>query len=286
VIPVSVIIPAHDEEAVIGRCLDALTTGARPGELEIVVVCNGCTDATAARARAAAPDATVLELAVASKPAALNAGDRRATRFPRLYVDADVELGIDALRATARALEDRGTRCAAPAPDFELAGRPGVVRRYYEVWQQLPYITDDMVGTGVYGLSESGRARFGAFPDITADDQFVLQHFAPGERRSVPGAQFTVHAPMTLRGLFAIRRRAYRGSAELQRAGLTGEPPAGGAARRLLGLARDPRNAVPVSTYALISLAAKAAARASRGATWERDDSARAAAANTNPRSS
>src|SRR5262245_50140774 len=35
--PVSVVIPAHDEEAVLGRCLDALLGGAAPGELDVVV---------------------------------------------------------------------------------------------------------------------------------------------------------------------------------------------------------------------------------------------------------
>ena len=49
--PISVVIPAHDEEAVVGRCLAALLDGARPGELDVVVVCNGCTDATADIAR-------------------------------------------------------------------------------------------------------------------------------------------------------------------------------------------------------------------------------------------
>jgi hypothetical protein len=279
VIPVSVVVPAHDEATVIERCLDALTSGAAPGELEIIVVANGCADDTAARARAACPAATVVELEVASKPAALNAGDEHATRFPRLYVDADVELSISALRATAQALREPGTLCAAPKPDFDLTRRPRVVRHYYEVWQQLPYLTDDMVGTGVYGLSEAGRSRFDRFPDITADDQFVLQQFARGERRSVPDARFTVHPPTTVKGLFAIRRRAYRGAAELERAGLASQPAAGGAGRRLLEVARDPRHVEAVVTYVLLSLAAKAAARTMRASGWERDVSARQAAA-------
>ena len=50
VVPVSVVIPAHDEEAVIERCLGTLLADARAGEVEVVVVCNGCTDDTAARA--------------------------------------------------------------------------------------------------------------------------------------------------------------------------------------------------------------------------------------------
>jgi glycosyltransferase involved in cell wall biosynthesis len=277
-VPVSVVIPAHNEEAVIARCLTTLTAGALPSEVAVVVVCNGCEDRTASIARTSYPEATVVELAVASKSAALNAGDEHASRFPRIYLDADIELPIAALRETARALTDPGTLCAAPTPEFEMDGRPALIRHYYDVWKQLPYLSDDMVGTGVYGLSERGRARFDAFPDLTADDQFVLQQFDRSERRALRGQHFVVHTPTTLRGLLAIRRRAYRGVTELGGSGLARHEPATGSGRQLLALAREPRNVPAVATYVAISLYAKASARLGRGPRWERDESARRAA--------
>jgi glycosyltransferase involved in cell wall biosynthesis len=273
-----VIIPAHDEESVIARCLEALTLGAAPGELEVVVVCNGCRDRTAATARDALPAATVVELDVASKSAALNTGDEHATRFPRVYLDADIELPIGVLRATVEALTSPGILCAAPAPEFELRGRPRLVRAYYEVWQRMPYLTEAMVGTGVYALSESGRGRFDRFPDLTADDQFVLQQFERGERRSLPDQHFVVHTPTTLQGLVAIRRRAYRGATELQASGQAPHERAVGAGRRLRQLASSPRNWFPVSVFVAITSFAKISARYGRGHTWERDESARIAA--------
>ena len=279
IVPISVVIPAHNEESVIGRCLATLRDGAADGELEIVVVCNGCTDRTAALARADAPEATVIELAVASKSAALNAGDDHAMRFPRIYLDADIELPIAALRATARSLARPGTLCAAPAPVFELDGRPLLVRKYYEVWRRLPYVTEDMVGTGVYGLCEEGRARFGRFPTLTADDQFVLQQFDRRERFTVPEQHFVVHTPTTLRGLLAIRRRAYRGVAEFETSGLARHEAATGSGRRLAELARSPRRWFAVIVYVGISLYAKASARWGNSSLWERDDSARRSAA-------
>ena len=43
----SIVIPAHDEEAVIGRLLDSLAGGLDGARLDVVVACNGCTDRTA-----------------------------------------------------------------------------------------------------------------------------------------------------------------------------------------------------------------------------------------------
>src|SRR5262249_5142571 len=86
----SVLIPAHNEAAVIERCLKTLFEGTEPGELEVAVVCNGCRDATADLARAFGQAVTVIELEEGSKPAALRAGDRCLRTFPRLYLDADV----------------------------------------------------------------------------------------------------------------------------------------------------------------------------------------------------
>jgi glycosyltransferase involved in cell wall biosynthesis len=88
----SVLIPAHNEGAVISRCLHHLFEGTDAGDFEVAVVCNGCDDDTAAVARASAPPVEVIELDEASKPAALRAGDRLLRTFPRLYLDADVVL--------------------------------------------------------------------------------------------------------------------------------------------------------------------------------------------------
>jgi glycosyltransferase involved in cell wall biosynthesis len=273
--PVSVVIPAHNEEAVIARCLTTLQAGAGEGELDIIVVCNGCQDATAEVARQVAPNATVIEVPVASKVAALNAGDRAASYFPRFYVDADVELPLPDLRRVARALAGDGILCAAPKPMFVLEHRSWAIRAFYDVWQETPYLTEDMIGCGVYALSEQGRARFEEFPELTADDQFVQQLFDRSERKAVEGAQFAVQAPRNFRGLLAMRTRAYRGKIELASSGLArvGAPAFG--AKAALRKARQPTQGPAVAVYASVNILAKVLARKSAHARWERDDSAR-----------
>ena len=253
--------------------------GAPPGELEVLVVCNGCHDRTADVARRSAPGATVIEIPVASKVEALNVGDEHATHFPRFYLDADVELTYPALVSVARALTEEGVSCAAPRPLFDLKARPWAVRAFYAVLQGVPYFSQDMVGTGVYALSAQGRDRFGAFPELIADDQFVQQLFDRSERRSVAGAHFVVHPPANLRGVLAMRARAYRGNRELARSGLAlSEPPPSGL-KSVLRRALVPAQAPAVAVYAGVNVVAKGLAYGRSSSTWERDESARLMAA-------
>ena len=83
----SVIIPAHNEDTVIGRLLQGLTRAEteaqRADSLDIVVVCNGCSDRTAEIARAFGEPVHVIETEVASKSHALRLGDEAARSFPR-----------------------------------------------------------------------------------------------------------------------------------------------------------------------------------------------------------
>ncbi|HET6212910.1 MAG TPA: glycosyltransferase, partial [Micromonosporaceae bacterium] len=174
----SVVIAAHNEAAVIGRCLDALLAGAVSGEFDITVVANGCTDDTATVA-AARPGVRVIEIAVANKAAALNAGDDAAAGFPRVYVDADIVLTADGLRTIAAALDGAGPdgagavaspMAAMPRRQLDLAGRPLLVRAFFAINSRLPAYRDGLFGRGVIALSAPARARFTRFPDLAADD--------------------------------------------------------------------------------------------------------------------
>ena len=58
----SVVIPAHNEQASILATLARLSTGLEGEVLDVVVVCNGCTDRTAEVVRRTYPDVRVLEI--------------------------------------------------------------------------------------------------------------------------------------------------------------------------------------------------------------------------------
>lgn len=274
----SIVIPAHDEEAVLGHLLRALLADAAPGELEIVVVANGCRDRTAAVARSFGPAVKVVETDVASKANALNLGDRAATAFPRLYVDADVTLDVRAVRETVSVLGRPGVMAAAPRMTVDTRGASAAVRAFYAIWMRHPHFRRGQVGSGVYGLSERGRRRFQLFPEVTADDAFVHRLFSDAERVTVRSSTFTVRAPRTMSALVRIKTRSRRGNLELSR-----RYPAldrarlGGRASLAADLLLRPRLWPSVPAYVAVTVASAVRAHRTDGRpqAWERDETSR-----------
>ena len=214
---ISVVIPARNEAAVLPRTLAALTEGAAPGELEVIVVCNGCTDRTLEIATGWGEPVRAIEAPVASKSAALRAGDAAARAFPRFYVDADVTFALPSVRAVARALAVDAPRIASPRMRVDCSHSVWLVRAYYEIWTRLPYHRDGLIGSGVYAVSEMGRRRFDSFPEVISDDGWIRLQFAPEERVSVADAEFAIVAPRTLRALLRVKLRSQKGAIQLSR---------------------------------------------------------------------
>jgi hypothetical protein len=283
----SVLIPAHNEQAVIRRCLDTLFAGIDPAALEVVVACNGCTDDTAAIARASGYPVRVLELEAPGKPGALRAGEQALTAFPRLYLDADVQLPGPAAVAVLDHLAGDGVVAARPPFRYATGRASAVVRRYYRARSQVPAVMGSLWGAGVYGLSAAGRARFGAYPDVVAEDLYVDQHFASAEIDIVGEEAVVVTTPADLRSLLKVMRRAYRGADLPDPADLAASPTAtapdgsrpttGSTARDVVRLARTgPAGVLDAATYAAVTIAARLYVRLGRSTRWERDESSRA----------
>lgn len=185
-VPFSLIIPAHNEEAVIGRCLEtALRDAPETAEIDVIVAANGCGDRTAEMARKAAPNALVLELPVGSKTAAINAANSEASFFPRIYLDADIECEFASLAALARTVCEPGIMTAAPAIQLELSHCNAFVRSYYAAWMQQPFAKAGKGGAGCYALSEAAIQNVGEFPEIIGDDIWIHTRFADDQKRMV-----------------------------------------------------------------------------------------------------
>lgn len=211
----SVIIPAHNEAGVIERCLTRLMHGL-DATVDIIVVCNGCTDRTASLAGAFAA-VRVVEIPEASKIAALNVGDRMRKFDTVAYLDADVVINGAALHQSVKTLNDDGVLICAPQVEVVLNHASLAVRAFYSVWTRLPYFSDRrMVGSGLYILAAEGRGRFDEFPNVIADDGYVRSLFLPQERLTVPDARFLIFAPRTLPDLIRIKTRARFGNAQLR----------------------------------------------------------------------
>ena len=277
----SVVIPAHNEARVIERGLAAILRDTAPGEVEVVVVCNGCTDDTAARARRFGPGVKVVETPIPSKIHALNLGDRHVSAFPRFYIDADVQLSPGAIRDVASMLgDDSPILVAAPRAVVALEDRPWTIRAFYRVWTRLPYFSETLIGSGVYAFSRKGRARFDQFPDITADDEFARLTATPDERRSSTATTFTIYPPRTLHGLLKIMTRARSGMYELQerlpQLDANNHTTAG---RSLRIIATSPSMWLDAPIYLGVMLLAKLRAHQRPGSnpnrTWERDNTSR-----------
>lgn len=210
----SVVIPAHNEEAVIAQSLKRLTEGAAPGECEIIVSCNACKDRTADIARSFS-GVTVIETDKPGKPNALTRADQVATAFPRIYLDADILMTAETARELARVLSEGSIHAAAPRLKVDIQGRSWLIKAYYAIWTRLPYCTQGMVGSGVYALSEQGRSRFGDFPELLAEDDFIRLLFAPHERKTLPDHDFIIAAPTSFAALLKLRRRWERSNRQI-----------------------------------------------------------------------
>ncbi len=276
---ISVVIPAHNEGSVIGRLLTGLLADARSDEFHVLVVANGCSDDTAAIAAAHGPAVTVVSTPIALKSHALKLSDTHARGFPRLYVDADVELRTEDARRLADALREPGVLAAAPQRLLTMAGRARTVRWYYDIWQRLPTVHDGLYGRGVIAVSEAGHARLAAVPQVMNDDLAASIAFAPEERRVVSGAHVVVHPPRTTGDLLRRRIRALTGIAQLQ-GQMEGVHGARTTRADLVGIIRaEPAMAPRMAVFLGVTVAARWKARRpirSRDfTTWLRDDSSR-----------
>lgn len=267
----SVIIPASNEAALIGRCLGAvLASNPRPGAgsgsvplpmpVEVIVVANGCSDDTAGIARRYAGDFramgwgfTVLELTEGGKLGALGAGDAAAKFGARAYLDADVVVSPRLLDQVGRALQVR--RAAYVSGQVQIAPPESAIsRRYANIYRRVPFMTHGVPGCGFFAVNAEGRKRWRDWPDIISDDTFVRLLFRPEERVGV-GAPYEWPIVEGFANLVRVRARQDAGVREIAEKFpqllANDDKPALGALGILALVLRDP---VGFAVYAAVAM--------------------------------
>ena len=276
----SVVIPAHNEERGITRTLAALEEGLGSDRLDIVVVCNGCTDDTAALVRRSFPEVRVVDIPQPSKVEAVAVGNLATETFPRLHLDADVLVTGASVRALAEALRQPGVHAVAPTRVLDRTGCSRIVVWYYDVWERLPQVQSGLFGRGAFMVSAHGQDLVSALPALMSDDLAVSEAFAPHERRVVLGARSVVVTPRRTADLLRRRVRAVTGNAQADEAGARAESSVTRPSTLVRLALFSPFVAVRLPVFLAVTVVARIRARDAVGRgdydTWLRDESSRA----------
>lgn len=219
---VDMVIPAHNEEFNIVGAVRRLTTGATE-PVGLCVVANNCSDRTAELARQAGAgcDIQVIEVPGGGKAHALNVGDAVCTSYPRVYLDADVQLERRGLATLATALAEADAWLAVPEVVVLDGESSWPVRQYLAAWRALPAVRRGTTGRGIYMLSERGHAAVFPMPaGLVADDGYVERRIPSERRLTVPDVVAKLRAPRDLASLVRRRRRVGAGNRQLARLGV------------------------------------------------------------------
>ncbi|WP_214317175.1 bifunctional polysaccharide deacetylase/glycosyltransferase family 2 protein [Nonomuraea sediminis] len=132
---VSVIVPAYNEEVGIEATIRSLVNTAYRGPVEVIVVDDGSSDATAERATGLGlPQVRVLRQPNGGKPAALNTGIAHASHEILIMVDGDTVFQPDTIGHLIEPLRDPGV--GAVSGNTKVGNRRGMLGR----WQHIEYV--------------------------------------------------------------------------------------------------------------------------------------------------
>jgi glycosyltransferase involved in cell wall biosynthesis len=273
----TVVVPAHNEELGLARLLPRLLNLADQGEFRIIVVCNGCTDASATEAGKHGPDIEIIELPAPSKAAALAAGGVMVRDFPVAFVDADVSLDAQGLRALIRRVTVDGFLAAAPERHLVRDHVSLPARCYYDIWERLPQVRSGLFGRGVIVLAEAGYRRVAAMPSFISDDLAFSEAFDAKERIVASDCTVSVWPARTWRSLIKRRIRVVQGVQELGEAGRVSPSSSTRPIDLLRIVGVEPRMALRLPLFVLTTLLVRMIVRLGAPArgVWMRDETSR-----------
>lgn len=216
----SIVVAARNEAVIVGPCLGALVSTTIPGEFDVTVAANGCTDDTA-KIAASRAGVRVINLPESGKVGVLNAGENAAVGYPQVYLDTDIAIYSAGNSALYDALASSDTRpggllAATAQREMDVRRSPLLARAYYAINSQLQVYRNALFGRSVIVLSGEGRNRFDRFSGVVADDLFLESLFDASEKREVDSVSAQVAAPRRTRELVRRRARMRRGNIRMR----------------------------------------------------------------------
>jgi cellulose synthase/poly-beta-1,6-N-acetylglucosamine synthase-like glycosyltransferase len=213
--PLSLIVAAHDEQSVIvAKVANALALDYPPELLEVIVACDGCSDATAALAREAGAT-VVLELPRGGKIRAQDAAVERARGEIVAFSDANSLWRADAARELAGAFSDPRVGYACGRVEFSrdgaavgAANQEGLYWRYELALRALESrLSSITAGNGA--IYATRRDAYIVVDPIMGHDLSLPFNMVKRGRRAVyvPAARADEKMVPSLAGEFARKRR-------------------------------------------------------------------------------
>ncbi|MBX0294888.1 glycosyltransferase family 2 protein [Haloarcula nitratireducens] len=222
--PLTVLVPAYNEEQYVGRCLDAIAAADYPAAVDVVVVDDGSTDGTYVEALAhATPTTTVVKQPNGGKHAALNTGLELAETELLVSVDADSTIDPKALRSLVAEF-DRHPTAGAIAGNVKVGNRGTFVTDL----QALEYIVGintfrrafDLLGVVTVVPGSLGAFRREALLSVggysgetlTEDFDLTIEILKAGHTIHASEGVVYTEGPETWRDLYHQRLRWFRGN--------------------------------------------------------------------------
>lgn len=214
----TIIIAAYNEASIIRATIRSLVENTELNHYQILVICNGCSDNTEDIIRNEFHTVFCYSIPQASKSLAIRYAESLAPGFPRLYLDADIELNAgDAIALIDFAKKQSAAALIVPASKLDTEQSQNTVKRFYRVWYDTPYVQQLGFGAGAYLLNQLGRDRFTDWPELIADDGFIRSQFLKHEIHVLEQYKVKVKAPKDIFSLIKVKARSKRGNIELKR---------------------------------------------------------------------